>query len=347
MKLVSGDKKYFFEFLDSITRRDNLAVISHTDLDGIASAVLITEMLKQKGIEAKLFDFVNYGKNMFSEIAEELNRNRINKVYLLDLNESSDYENFGMFNERFGMFLVDHHPSNSSGKNVIKAETSDCAAFTLYKLGSEKMNLDKWKPLVCAAMVSDVSYTKDQNFEFIKRVYPKITMSDIHNSSPGELSATISSGLIYFKGKEKMIYDLILEGRSSELEKYKNIVEEEIQEYMGRYLREAEFFPEKNLYFYYADTKLDISSIVTTFLSMKQKEKTFVFVSDIKDEKDYVKVSSRNQSGNVDLNLLLKTATKDLENASAGGHVKASGGKFMKKDVEKFKENLLNNHIPK
>jgi len=341
MKLLSGNKEYFFGFLDSINERDNVAVVSHTDLDGIASAVLITEILKQRGIEAKLFNFVNYGKRMFGKMAEELKRNRIDKVYLLDLNDSSDYEGFEAFNERFDAFLVDHHPSNSSGKNVIKTETSDCTAFTLYKIGSERINLDRWKPLVCATMVSEFSYTKDQNFEFIKRAYPKVTKSNIHDSTLGELSVLISSGLIYFKGKEKTVYDLILKDGLEELRKYKHLVEDEVQDYMRKYMKEAEFFSGKDLYFYYGTPNLDISSIVMTLLSMKQKDKTFVFVSDIKDEKDYVKISARNQSGEVDINALLKHAVKDLENATAGGHVKASGGKFMKKDLERFKANIV------
>ncbi len=341
MKLISGNKKYFFEFLDFIGERDNVAVVSHTDLDGIASAVLITEILKHRGIEAKLFNFVNYGRGMFSRMMKELNQKRINKVYLLDLNDSSDYEDFETFNKKFDVFLVDHHPSNNSGKNIIKTETSDCTAFTLYRIGSERVNFDRWKPLVCATMISEMSYTKDQNFKFIRRTYPKITKKDIHDSAPGELSALISSGLIYFKGKEKTVYDLILNDKLEELKKYKDLVEDEIQEYIKRYQKEAEFFPKNGLYFYYGNPRLDISSMVMTLLSMKQKDKTFVFVSDIKNEKDYVKISARNQSGNVDVNTLLKQATKGLRNATAGGNLKASGGKFMKKDLEEFKKNIL------
>ena len=42
------------------------------------------------------------------------------------------------------------------------------------------------------------------------------------------------------------------------------------------------------------------------------------------------------------MNLLLKNATKDLANASGGGHINAAGGSFMKQDLEKFKKNILN-----
>jgi nanoRNase/pAp phosphatase (c-di-AMP/oligoRNAs hydrolase) len=80
---------------------------------------------------------------------------------------------------------------------------------------------------------------------------------------------------------------------------------------------------------------------VAAILSVEKKDQTFIFVSDVKDEKDFVKVSSRSQSGKEDLNLLLKKGIQGLKNASAGGHVKASGARFMKKDLEKFKRNIL------
>ena len=41
------------------------------------------------------------------------------------------------------------------------------------------------------------------------------------------------------------------------------------------------------------------------------------------------------------MNLLMKEGIKGLENATGGGHVHASAAKFLKKDLEKFKENLL------
>ena len=41
------------------------------------------------------------------------------------------------------------------------------------------------------------------------------------------------------------------------------------------------------------------------------------------------------------MNKLMKKGVSGLENATGGGHVPAAGGRFMKKDLEKFKENIL------
>jgi len=37
----------------------------------------------------------------------------------------------------------------------------------------------------------------------------------------------------------------------------------------------------------------------------------------------------------------LKKGIQGLENAVAGGHAKASGASFMKKDLDTFKKNIL------
>jgi len=57
----------------------------------------------------------------------------------------------------------------------------------------------------------------------------------------------------------------------------------------------------------------------------------------------FLKISARNQKGKRDMNKLLGESVKGLEEATGGGHPKAAGGTFLKKDLEKFKQNILNN----
>ena len=64
-------------------------------------------------------------------------------------------------------------------------------------------------------------------------------------------------------------------------------------------------------------------------------------VSDVLDKKGFVSLSARCQNGKVNLNDILKKATGDFNNCTVGGHIQAAGGVFLKKDVKKFKENLL------
>ena len=58
MEYIKGSKEEFFAFVDEISKRDKVAILSHTDLDGIASAVFLEEILKEKGIKVKQILFM-------------------------------------------------------------------------------------------------------------------------------------------------------------------------------------------------------------------------------------------------------------------------------------------------
>jgi nanoRNase/pAp phosphatase (c-di-AMP/oligoRNAs hydrolase) len=341
MEYLSGSKEEFLNYLNKIKKSDNIAVITHTDLDGVASAVLINEILNYKNAKISNLEFTDYKNGMFEKFEEKFIQEKINKIFILDVNAESDYKGFESLRKNFDVFLIDHHPSNLKGINLIRTKTADCATFVIYELAKEKVNLGKLEWLVCATMISEYSYKDNSNFEFLKQHYPEIAIETINDSNPGEIAKKISSALIYFEGDERKVYDLVLNKDLKSFEKYQKIIDKEIKSLVEKFEKEAEFFPEQNLYFYYAHPKFSITSIVTTILSSPDPTKTFVFVSDIEGEPDFYKASSRNQSGKKDMNLLMKKGIAGLENVSGGGHVPAAGARFMKKDLKKFKENLL------
>ncbi|MDE1848505.1 MAG: DHH family phosphoesterase [Nanoarchaeota archaeon] len=342
MKFIFGKEEDFFSFLESVGKKDKAAIVSHTDLDGVTSALLMHEILKSRGIDIQSINFVNYGMGVFDELSCKLKKENISKVFLSDINEDSDLEGFERFRNQFDIFLIDHHPSESGYKNhLLKSPSHDCSSFVIYNLGVKVTSLDKWKKLVCAAMIADFSYTDDENFRFIKNNFPDASKEDIYNSDPGQLDKTISYALIYFRGEQRRIFDILLEHKTDTLEKYRGIVEKDTLATLGKFRQNAEFYPDANLYFYYYNPRYSVTSIVLNILSKEKPDNTFIFASDVMDDARFSKASSRNQSGNIDMNLLMRKGIHGLENASGGGHVKASAAKFMKKDFEKFKENIL------
>jgi len=342
MEFLIGRTEDFGNFLNSINKKDRVAVISHTDLDGVASVLLIKELLKTKKIKIRSLHFIDYKNGMLKDIHEELSLEKISKIFMLDINVTSDYEEFENFKKEFDVFLVDHHPSEiKKGKNIIKTETENCTTFVLCELGKNIINFDKWKPLICATMISEFSFNSQENLEFIKTIYPEVSKENILTSVPAILSQKITSALIFFRKKEKKVLNLLLKNKLKKFEKYHKIIDEEIKHTLEEFRKNAEFYPEKNIYFYYHTPRFNVNSIIATILSIEEKEKTFILVSNIEDRKEFVSVSSRNQSGNVDLNELMKKGINGLENANAGGHIKASGANFMKRDLEKFKKNIL------
>ncbi len=342
MKFLLGKKADFIDFLNSVNKRDRIAIISHNDLDGLVSVLLVSEILKFKKMKIKSLNFINYKRGMLKELHSNLVNKKINKVFILDINVSSDYEGFEELRNEFDIFLIDHHPSEIKGKNIIKTQTEDCVAFVIYEVAKKLFDLKKWNWLVCSTMISEFSYNDKSNFNFIKKSYPEVTEENINDSVPGKVSKEIASALIYFKGKEKKVFHLLLKNKIKKFRKYHKIIEKEIENTVKKFKENAEFYPEKNLYFYYYTPKFSMTSVVVTILSVENGDKTFVFVSDVDNNPEFVKVSARNQGGKEDINLLMKKGIEDLENATAGGHFKASGARFMKKDLEKFKKNILN-----
>jgi len=342
MEYLIGKEQDFYDFLEGITKKDKVAIVSHIDLDGISSAILTNEVLKSRGIKTKVFEFINYGAGMFFPLLKEFKKKKITKIFMSDIAEESDYENFEKLKSEFEVFLIDHHPSENKTKDkVLKTKSEHCAAWIIYNLGSKITNLEKWKTLICATMIAEFSYNNENNFNFLKENYPNLTKENIMDSESGKLSQVINSGTIFFKGKEKKIFDLVLKDKTKKLEKYHLIIQKEIQSLLDEFHNKAEFYPDKNLYFYYAKPKFSLASVVTTILSVAETDKTFLLALDIKDEPNFVKVSSMNQGGKVNLNELMKKGIEGLENASAGGHIMASAARFLKKDLEKFKQNIL------
>ncbi|MEK6827579.1 MAG: DHH family phosphoesterase [Nanoarchaeota archaeon] len=341
MEYLVGSKQIFLDYLNKLEKKDRIGVISHNDLDGVASAILINEILKLKNMKIRGINFVNYKKGIFEKSAEIFARKKINKIFLCDVGIDSDSEEFEELRKSFDIFYIDHHPSEIKGENIIKTKTADCIAFTIYETARQNFDLSKLEWLVCATMVSEFSYKDENNFNFLKEHYPEIKLETIMGSEPGEMSKKISSSLIYLKGKEEKVFRLILKNKLSCLEKYQKIVDEEIKNLVEKFKSEAQFYPEQNLYLYQAHPKFSVTSVVTTILSTKEPEKTFIFISDIEDEPEFLKVSSRHQNGKEDMGQLMKKGIEGMENATAGGHIPAAAARFMKKDLEKFKENLL------
>jgi single-stranded DNA-specific DHH superfamily exonuclease len=340
MEYLLGSKKLFYDFLNKLNKKDKIAVITHIDLDGIASAILIKEILKQKKLKINSFSFINYGTGVFEKTEKKFKKG-INKIIIMDISVDSDIEGFEKLKKKYDVLVIDHHPFELKSDNMIKTKSEDCATFAIFEMAKDEFDLKKWEWLICSTMIAEFSYKSKSNLEFIKSHSPDFSLEDVYASKYGEISNKIYSTVIYFKGKEKKVFDMLLKDKMKRINKYSLIIEKEIQKGIEKFKKEAEFYPKRNLYFYYDNPKFSTNSFIATNLSIKDPEKSFVFVHDTQDNPDFVSVSSRNQNGTENMNLLMKKGIEGLEDASGGGHIPAAGAKFLKKDLEKFKENIL------
>ena len=346
MDFIIGSKKEFLDFLNSINNKDKVGILTHNDLDGIASAIFLQKILENKGVNLEFIDFLTYKKGMFDLAISKIKKRSVNKLFLTDLAaDSSDLEGFEKLRGEVDLFLIDHHPVHPDLKdkrNIIKTNSIDCASITVYRLGVDLFDSNEWGWLACAGIIADISYHNPENIKFIQEIYPNVNKNNIWDSIPGEITKKITSALIYYNKNLKKVYDFVLKKNLNALNKVHEIIDNEVQIYTKLFKKEAEFFPGRELYFYYVNPEFNITSILSSIVSFEEPDKSFVLASDINN--NFMKISARNQSGKEDMNLLMKRAIKNLENATGGGHLKAAAARIMKKDLDKFKENILRNY---
>jgi nanoRNase/pAp phosphatase (c-di-AMP/oligoRNAs hydrolase) len=210
--------------------------------------------------------------------------------------------------------------------------------MTLFEIAKDFCDLSDFEWVNCAAIFSDFSYKKKENFEYLKSVYPQISLENISSSIPGINARKINSALAYYAEDIFYVFNLIKTRNLESLDQVHQIIEDEINSFIEDFSKNSKYFEEKNLYFYEIKSKFHLGSTVASLVSKMNPNKTFVFMQIIDGK---VKFSARNQSGNQDVGKLMKDCVKDLDNASGGGHVMAAAAKIDLKDLTVFKKRLL------
>jgi single-stranded DNA-specific DHH superfamily exonuclease len=342
-KYLLGTSKDFYEFINSIDKnKDRVGIITHTDLDGLASGVFLHKILESKGIKPIFTKFLDYGSDALKGVGEG-----VNILIFSDWNADNFLEDFENLRKDKKVLVIDHHPLNEHLKdksNVIKTPSKYCSAHALFDLSKEGGYFDtkdaEW--LVCGAIIFDYCFDDEENFNFLKSVYPTLIKEDIWNSQPALISKKIANALIYYKPNVDRVYDMILNKDFESLDNADKIISEEYSLWKDKFKNEAEYYPNSELYFYYANPKYGITSAVVSAVSQQEvPNKILVFVSDDPNREGFVKLSARNQTGEVKLGDILRKCVEGFEDASAGGHDKASAGSFPKEYLNEFKARII------
>jgi len=344
-KYILGSEKIFHNFISSISKKDKIGIITHIDVDGIASAVFLQKILESRDLKIEFIEFLDYGADTLKKI---LNK-QFDILFFTDWNVDNYLLDLRQLRKKGNVFVIDHHPFNDKledKSNFIKTHYGYCSSHCLFDIAKSGnyFNTKDWGWLVCSSIIADYTWDKSEgNFDFIKRIYPTVKKdATIWNSEPGKIGNLINGALIYYQPDFRKVYDLILKKDLEKLKKANEIITEEINKLIEKSKKEAEYFSKKKLFFYYGNPNYNISSTVASILSDRDFQRnTVIFISDFKDKEGFVKVSARNQTGNVDLGQLLKKCVEGFENSSAGGHKKAAAGTFAKKYLGEFKERLL------
>ena len=351
---ILEDLRNFFE---SLAKDDVVAVLHHTDADGVCSGVIIAKVVERK--RGKRIDF------HFNQAATEiavldktvgiLKENKVNKVIMTDLGVDQSPSNVKEIEKFAEIVVIDHHKvyNDISSKKTIfikphfvseKNPAAYTAAKLCFDLGSEIADISGMDWVAAVGLIGDCAFTLWK--DFLDSVFLKYKIEkkqDIFDTKLGKVSTIISDAECFDSANASKAFDIIYNASNpddvldSELKKYREAVENEKAYWLEHVNEFAEFVGDTILYM--IKPKYQIKPSLSTHLSLEYPGKTIVVVQDMGEE--VLDISARRRDEKIAVNELLENATKGLEGSNAGGHVPAAGGRIRKRDFQKFKENLF------
>jgi len=362
---ICGDIQRFSSFIKELGGDDNIALLTHTDLDGIASAKIVDEIVKPN-----LVRFLDY-EELDMELLEDLKEKKINKIIMTDLYMNEYRKDFVKEMEKFAeVLMIDHHPfveDWNSSRTVFMNVTGYCVAYMCYVLFSKVQNLetprflskdldfgsvqeprvlDKLDWLVACACVSD--WCCKENQDWMARIFAKYDDVFVLENTTAKAGGKIwdvmqklVGGIIYFRKDVRNVFDNLGQGfgEVGDLEKYADEVEGEILEMVERFDREKVEIKD-GWFWELPKTRFAIRAMVITTVSVSNWNKTIIFLGEGDDK--YCHINARRQDKKIDTGRLLQKLIEGFKDAEAGGHVAASAGHFLIENKDEFIEKIRN-----
>ena len=335
---AAGSEERFSDFMRDLTGAERIALVSHTDHDGIAAA-----KVAQDAVSAQEIFFIDYS-DMDEHFIEKLRENRVTHVVMLDLmvKDSGFLERLGEFAK---VLLIDHHTPEhdfNSARVVYMNAEGMCATYLAYYLFSKIKNLEARDWLVACACIADWCYLKNQGWmahtieKYGERFVP--TPEGVKKTGKfWDVQAAISLALVYFDSNLRRVFDSIgmSFGEIGDLGNYAGEVQEEIDACIARYEGEKQAID--GGFFWEFTSRFQVKSIVTTTISAERPDTTII-IGKLDGERYYF--SARRQDKKISMNDLLKKLIMGFTESNAGGHAAAAGGHIRLADVSEFKRRL-------
>lgn len=335
--------KRFKEFMKGIS---DCVVFYHRDADGLCSAAVFSKALEKLGKKpCKAIALESY------EIASAVELSRgAKQIVFLDLSADAEKHAIKLLEKNASVLIIDHHKVyadlNSEKTLMIKPqmisiiEPSSYAASKLcFDLCSGLVNLSEDAWISSIGIIGDFGYEKWKSF-----VDDAAKKAD---ASVDELSDIVSLiNAVHTLAPERFseLFELLMFSRPKqilrhELNTLKEKLQRELSFWKNEFYKNAEYFPEVELYFFYMRPSARIKSVLIDVLTKELPNKTIVIAEDLGEPT--IKCSARRQDFRLAMNELLENAAKGIPRASAGGHVPAAACSVPRKYFGKFKESLL------
>ena len=335
IEFLVGNESRFKKFVGNIKEKDKIALISHTDHDGIAAVKIVSSVLKYG-----LLKFVNY-EDINNSLINELKEKNITKVVFTDLS-INDHACINKLGEFADVLIIDHHlfnqDFNSSKTTFINAQ-GYCATYIAYYLFSKIKKIEELDWLVASACIADYAYFKNKSFmiKVFKKYGEKFDIKKIMKGRFWKLQSDIVYGAIYFHDDLKKVFDSLGTKFADigDLKKHSMEIQEVIDDALEKFESEKETYGD--VYLWEIKSKFPIKSVVVSILSNREKDKLYLILY---RDNNYCHLSARRQDGKVNLHEFLGKLLKGFEESDSGGHIPAAGGHFLVKDLPAFKKKL-------
>jgi single-stranded DNA-specific DHH superfamily exonuclease len=333
-----------------------------TDGDGIGAAVIVAKTLQR--IFNKLPTTIPANHSLTKNVYNKIKKFKF--VITVDMPIDRESEYILKLAKKSKILVIDHHQVHRN-LNKVKDVThinpqfwklnipfhKYCTSKIAYDICSKITNIEDLDWIAGLGIISDSCGFEWK--EFLDRIYEKYPILKGKNlysfdSKLGYISYLINSVYYYGFRTENISYKTclesspndFLEAKKSSVKKLKKLyekVENEIKETMRNWRKNAEIIESKKLIFLELKTKIFIQSPISTKISLEKPDYTVIV---IKTDKKIAHISLRRRDEKVDCGKIAETCVKGLKNASGGGHIPAAGANIMKKDLERFKERIIN-----
>ncbi|RKY40093.1 MAG: hypothetical protein DRP85_09240 [Candidatus Makaraimicrobium thalassicum] len=344
-------KDRFKTYITSLTPKDNIAILHHTDADGITAGLITKKSIKKLcAISIALHFHQNEGKiTITKETIDLITTNNINKLIIVDMAIDHDPDAVKKLEQHARLLLIDHHKTanniNSKTTTVVKAE--DLKDIPSAKYPASKMCYDLFSDLIditdlawLAAIGIWGDYAQSQWPDFLKKTaIPEHTLEEIdelifYSGSIKEKDGLTDSFNILDAAKTPE--DIL---KSTKLQSYKNTVITELNKYLDAHKKDAQYHNAGTLIIYEIAPKHKIKSRLINILSQKHYQNKTIVI--LEHHNTHIDISARRNDSKLSMNDMLKCALEGIPNSQGGGHIPAAGGYLPKEYLDKFKKQVI------
>lgn len=347
-------EKNFKEFCRNLSKKDRVAIIHHSDADGLCSALITAKAIERiTRKKPRLVMPYEYGnRKQEKEITSLMKKEKANTLAILDLGvDSQPGELIGKC--KFQKCLViDHHKLykdlNSEKIVFLKASfftkkdpSKYVASKFAYDLFSKVVNIQDMDWIACIGIMGDMSLGSWK--QFIKDTIKKRNVSltwlyrflEIISAVEVMENEKIPELFWEFYNAKKPA-DILESKFSRHLKEFKDEKDLLVKEFEQK----CENYPEIELMLYEMKAKHEnIKSHVINEISEMHPNKTIILIQQAGKER--TRFSARRQDSKIAMNDLLTQAAKGIPDSNAGGHAPAAAGTIPTKNLKEFKKKLI------